>query len=55
MPQPETTTKPTEPVRLLLRLPRDVHAQLASAAKDDERSLNAQLVYILRQWLKDHP
>lgn len=38
--------------RLMLRLPADLHAALVAAAKEDERSLNAQIIYMLRQALK---
>lgn len=36
-------------IRLLLRLPRDLHDALAEWARADERSLNSQIVYLLRR------
>lgn len=36
-------------IRLVLRLPSDLHAALAAWAKDEDRSLNAQIVRVLRQ------
>ncbi len=38
-------------IRLQLRLPRDLHADLASLATAEERSLNGQIVYTLRRGL----
>lgn len=36
-----------------LRLPSEVHDGLTEAAKEEDRSLNAQIVYVLRQYLAD--
>ncbi len=36
-------------VRYSLRLPPDLHAALVDMARRDERSLNQQLIYLLRQ------
>lgn len=38
---------------LSLRLPREVHEPLVAEAKSAERSLNAQIVYVLRRWLAE--
>lgn len=38
-----------EIIRVLLRLPSDLHTALAEWAQDEERSLNGQIVYLLRQ------
>lgn len=38
-------------VQLTVRLPADVHAALTATAERDERSLNSQMVYLLRQTL----
>jgi hypothetical protein len=35
--------------RLMLRLPEDLHAWLVERAEADERSLNSQIVFLLRQ------
>lgn len=35
-----------------LRLPDDLHEALVKLAEDKERSLNQQIVYLLRQSLK---
>ena len=35
-------------VRFTLRIPKELHKQLAVLAKRDERSLNAQILYILK-------
>ncbi len=40
-------------VKLLLRLPEDVWAGMKSWAEEEERSLNAQIIYILRRALKE--
>jgi hypothetical protein len=39
----------TEAVRLLLRLPPDLHAVLVAMAKREQRSLHGQIVYLLRK------
>lgn len=36
-------------VKLQLRLPPELHAALVEMAKEEERSLNAQIVYLLRE------
>ena len=36
-------------VRFALRLPPDLHAALVEMARREERSLNQQLLYLLRQ------
>ena len=45
-------------VRLQVRLPRDLHADLTALAATQERSLNGQIVYTLRRgldWYKGIP
>ncbi len=39
-------------VRYSLRLPPDVHERLVELARREDRSLNQQLVYMLRQGLR---
>lgn len=39
--------------RLVLRLPGDVHAAIAAWAKEEQRSLNSQIVYLLRRALME--
>jgi hypothetical protein len=34
-------------VRITLRLPDDIHTQLAAQAKTDRRSLNSEIMYLL--------
>lgn len=36
-------------IQFLLRLPPDLHAKLKAMAEREERSLNAQIVYLLRR------
>jgi hypothetical protein len=36
---------------LNLRLPPDMHAALKRIAEDQDRSLNAQIIRALREWL----
>jgi hypothetical protein len=38
--------------QIALRLPDDLHADLVELAKRDQRSLHAQVLWILRQALK---
>lgn len=38
-------------ISLMVRLPADVHEALKAAAKRESRSLNGQVVYLLRQAL----
>jgi len=40
-----------EPVRITLRLPADVHEQLTESAEATNRSMNAEIVYRLKQSL----
>ncbi len=39
--------------RFILRLPEDVHAALTEWAREEERSLNAHILYLLRRALAD--
>lgn len=41
-------------VKLMLRLPPDVHAAIVEIAKQETRSLNGQLVYFLRKAVAEH-
>ena len=36
-------------VKLTIRIPPDVHEQLVSAAAADERSLNGEILWLLRK------
>jgi hypothetical protein len=38
----------------VLRLPEDLKATLARLAKLEDRSLNAQIVRVLREWADQH-
>lgn len=40
-----------EEVRLTLRLPSSLHKQIQRIAKEQQRSLNSQMVYILLDWM----
>lgn len=40
-------------VRYLLRMPEDVRRELAAWAKAEDRSLNAQIVHLLRRALAE--
>lgn len=42
-----------EIVRFVLRLPTDIHAELAEWAKEEGRSLHGQILYLLRRLLED--
>lgn len=42
-----------EVVRLLLRLPKDVWEELRDWAAQEDRSLNAQIVHVLRRALAE--
>ncbi len=37
---------------LSVRLPDDLHAQLVEAAKGDDRSLNSEIIHLLRRALE---
>lgn len=39
--------------RLILRLPADLHAALTDWAREEERSLNGHIVYLLRRALTE--
>lgn len=40
-------------IRFLLRLPPDVHEELKAWADREERSLHAQILYVLRRALRE--
>jgi hypothetical protein len=40
-------------IRLILRLPPDVHEPITAWAREEERSLNQHIVYLLRRALAD--
>lgn len=40
-------------VKFFLRLPTDLHASLSEWAREEERSLNGHIVYLLRRALSD--
>ncbi len=40
----------SDPVKLLLRLPPEVHRRLQGAAQANDRSLNAEIVHALRRY-----
>ena len=42
-------------VNLMTRLPPDVHAALVQSASENERSLNSQIIVILRRFLFGPP
>lgn len=46
------TTAMPDLVRLLFRLPVDLHAELVEWAKEENRSLTAQMIYLLTQAVK---
>lgn len=41
-------------VATVLRLPPELHAALVTLAKEEQRSLNGQIVYMLRRGLADY-
>ena len=45
-------TNASEPARLVLRLPPDVHQLLRERSAEHERSLNSEIVYALRIYLR---
>lgn len=49
-----TNEMATAVIQFLLRLPPDLHAQLKAVAEREQRSLNAQIIYALRQWIKQN-
>ena len=40
-------------VRFTLRIPRDLHDALRAIAEREERSLHAQIIYVLRRYAED--
>lgn len=42
-----------ETISAQVRLPPDLHAALKSASERDQRSLNSEIVYLLRQALRE--
>jgi hypothetical protein len=48
--------KPSKPRKAYpLRLPPDLYARLAKIAQEEHRTINAQLVHALAQWLESRP
>jgi hypothetical protein len=45
----------TEDVALTVRIPPDVHRALRLAAAEQDRSLNLQIVEVLREWWEKKP
>jgi hypothetical protein len=41
-------------VRLMLRLPRDLHDAIYAMAHAEQRSLNGQIIYLLRRAIEGH-
>lgn len=39
-------------VKLTVRLPEDLHQELVRVASEEERSLNQQIIYLLRRALR---
>ena len=37
-------------IRFTLRIPNDLHKKMTSLAIQQERSLNAQIIYVLKTW-----
>lgn len=42
-----------EAIKFLLRLPPDLHEELKAWAEREERSLHAQILYVLRRALRE--
>lgn len=40
-------------VKLMLRLPPDLHAAIKEVASSEDRSLNAQITRVIREWLAE--
>jgi hypothetical protein len=50
--QPEK--KPTDEAKFNARFPREVYEALRELAKQHERSINSELVWIVREYLERH-
>lgn len=51
---PYTDTMREERMVMSLRMPPEVHEAMTEAAEEEDRSLNAQIVYVLRRWIAEH-
>ena len=40
-------------MNLTLRLPEEIYKELRNIALEEERSINGQIVYILKQYIED--
>jgi hypothetical protein len=49
---PRTKTEAADYIRTVVRLPKDVHAAMEQEAQEEDRSLNAQLVRVLKEHCK---
>jgi hypothetical protein len=41
-------------VRFVLRLPKELHTRIKEIAQGAERSMNSQILFILKKWVKEH-
>jgi predicted HicB family RNase H-like nuclease len=39
-------------VAVVIRFPPEIHAQMVEAAEREDRSLTAQVIHVMRQWLE---
>jgi hypothetical protein len=49
------TRKREDDVRFLLRLPESLHEELTKLAQEEQRSLNAQIIYLLAKAVRRAP
>lgn len=41
-------------VRFVLRLPKELHMRIKEIAREAERSMNGQILFILKKWVEEH-
>ena len=46
-------TKDDEITRAILRLPKEIYERIRVLAKNNHRSINAQIVIVLKEWVEN--
>jgi hypothetical protein len=53
MPRPKGSGSKIPVVRLMIRIPKDLYEKLLKESKDNFRSINMQIIYIINKYYSD--